>query len=92
MLVLPNGDRFWPTIGESFFNTVTNKIIQHQLIQTMVNHIELHLKVSSELSIDEENNLLSLITKKINQAHINFQIMYVDSFPMVKFEAFKCLI
>lgn len=92
MMILPNGDKIWPTIGEPLLRTVTDKILQHQAVQKSLYEIDLCLKVSLKLTSGEEDDLILLAKKILNQSHIIFKIVYVNSFPMGKFEAFKCLI
>jgi phenylacetate-CoA ligase len=90
MLVLPDGDKIWPTIGEPLFTTVTNKILKHQAVQTSVNKVELHIKVSSRLTDEEHKKLLDLVNRSLQQPHIEVQLIYTNGFKPGKFEAFKC--
>ena len=90
MLLLPNNDKIWPTIGEPLFRTITNKIVQHQVVQKTMYDIDLRLKVTEKLNTEEENNLLNLMSKTLNQDHLKYQIVYVNDFPLGKFETFKC--
>jgi phenylacetate-CoA ligase len=90
MLVLPNGDKIWPLIGEPQFMTITNKIIRHQAIQRTLNDIELCLQVKEILTINEENKLIKLVLSSLGYDHLNCKIVYVDGFKEGKFEIFKC--
>jgi len=90
MLVLPNGDRIWPTIGEPKFLFVTNKIRRHQAVQKTLTDIELRLQVRECLTATEESDLLTLVRESIGYEHLIIRIVYVDDFPAGKFEAFKC--
>lgn len=90
MLVLPNGDRIWPLIGEPIFRTITNKIIRHQTIQKTLYNIELHLQVVEKLTDVEELKLIDLVLKTLNYDHLVCNIVYVDGFKEGKFEIFKC--
>jgi phenylacetate-CoA ligase len=90
MLVLPTGDRIWPTIGEPKFLLVTNKIQRHQAAQKILGEIELRLQVREALTAIEESNLLNLVKENIGYEHLEIRIIYVDEFPVGKFEAFKC--
>lgn len=96
MLVLPNGDKQWPTVGEpQFRSSISKKIIQHQVIQHGFHKFEIKLKVTDELNSTEQENLLNLVVKSLNQTYLNkdmFSITYVNDFPHGKFESFKCLI
>uniref|UniRef100_A0A6C0CBS5 AMP-dependent synthetase/ligase domain-containing protein n=1 Tax=viral metagenome TaxID=1070528 RepID=A0A6C0CBS5_9ZZZZ len=87
MLVLSNGDKIWPTIGEPLFLSVSNKIIRHQMVQTSLQELELRLQVNSKLTDLEERNLIDLVLKTIGM-NLKCNIVYVDDFPAGKFEAF----
>lgn len=90
MLVLPNGDKIWPTIGEPRFLLTTNKIIRHQMIQKTLYDLELRLQVNELLTKEEENQLLNLVYKTLEYDHLICKIVYVDGFPEGKFECFRC--
>ena len=90
MMLLPDGSKIWPTIGEPLFNTITKKIIRHQTIQKTLYHLELNLQVNEILNNDEECNLKNLVLKTLNYGHIICDIKYVDGFKSGKFEIFKC--
>ena len=96
MLLLPNGDKQWPTVGEpQFRSTISKKIIQHQVIQLGFYEFEIKLKVTDKLNNSEEQMLLELVVKSLNQPYLRqemFCIKYVDEFPHGKFESFKCFI
>lgn len=89
MLVLPDGDRVWPTVGEPRFREITNKILQHQCVQISLTELVMRLKVSEKLSESEEENLIQLILSSLNRSHLSCRIEYVTEFPFGKFEAFK---
>lgn len=95
MLVLPNGDKQWPTVGEPEFRTsISKKIIQHQVIQHELLKFEIKLKVTEKLDNIEEQKLLDLVVKSLDQTYLTkdmFIVTYVDEFPSGKFESFKCL-
>jgi phenylacetate-CoA ligase len=90
MLLLPDNNKIWPTVGEPLFRTITDKIIRHQTIQRTLNDIELRLQVKEVLTKDEYDNLISLVLKSLGYDHLNCNIVYVDKFEDGKFEAFKC--
>ncbi len=92
MLKLPNGDKVWPTVGEPQFTTITDKILRHQAVQSDINRVELHLKVSSKLTDEEHNQLLELVQQSLGYDHITVSIVYINGFKPGKFEAFKCLV
>lgn len=90
MLILPDGDRIWPTTGELTFYTITDKIIRHQVIQKTLYSLEARLQVKNILTNEEEIALVKHIIKKLKYDHLDCYIVYVDEFPLGKFEAFKC--
>lgn len=94
MLVLPNNDHIWPTIGEPYFSTITDKIIQHQAVQVSLYKIILYIKVRERLTPDEENNLIQLVELNLNNKYMKYEIeiVYKEEFETYKFEAFKTLI
>ena len=93
MLMLPNGDKIWPTIGEPQFRTkISKKIERHQVVQSDYYTFEIRLKVTEKLNDEETTNLLNLVLKSLNQSYLTkdmFKILYVDEFPPGKFESFK---
>lgn len=89
MLLLPDNNKIWPTVGEPLFRTITDKIIKHQTIQRTLNDIELLLQVKEVLTNDEHDNLISLVLKSLGWSHLKCKIIYVDKFEDGKFEAFK---
>ena len=92
MLILPNGDKVWPTVGEPKFLSITDKIMRHQTIQKTLYELELRLLVKEKLTDVEEKNLLNLVSKSINYDHLTCKIVYVNNdidFGFGKFEAFK---
>lgn len=90
MLLLPDNNKIWPTIGEPLFRTITDKIIRHQAIQRTLNDIELRLQVKEVLTKEEYDNLIFLVLKSLGWSHLKCHIIYVDKFDDGKFEAFKC--
>lgn len=92
MLVLPSGDKIWPTVGEPLFSTITDKIIRHQTIQTDLYNVEVLIQAKTPFTEKEHTDLLALITKSLGQDHLKIEIKYIESFPEGKFEAFKTLL
>jgi len=90
MLVLPNGDKIWPTVGEPEFYKITTKILRHQVVQKTLYLLEIKLQVKEKLTRQEEISLINLITKSLKYDHLKYNIVYIESFPLGKFEAFKC--
>jgi phenylacetate-coenzyme A ligase PaaK-like adenylate-forming protein len=89
MLVLQNNNKIWPTFGEPKFRTITNKIIRHQIVQKDLINITVFLQVTEPLTIMEQTNLLTLMQTTIKYNHFIYNIQYVDTFPLGKFEPFK---
>jgi phenylacetate-CoA ligase len=92
MMILPDGSKVWPTIGEPLFRTITDKIIRHQANQTSLNNIILKLQVKEILTNEEHNNLINLVLSSLGYDHLECDVVYVNGFDSGKFEAFKCCI
>lgn len=92
MLILPNGDKIWPSLGEPSFPTITNKIIRHQIIQKTLYEIEISLQVTECLTPEEETNLINLVLKNLRYNHLKCSIIYVSDFPLGKFDTFKSIV
>jgi len=90
-LVLPNGDKVWPTVGEPLFRcNISNKIIRHQVIQKTLTTLEIRVELVEPLDETEEENLKKLILNTLGYEHLSCYVVKVDKFPDGKFEAFKC--
>lgn len=90
MLVLPNGDKIWPTVGEPLFRTlISTKIIRHQIIQKEIDILEIKICVTESLTTEERELLKNTILENLGYAHLKCYIVEVESFPDGKFEAFK---
>jgi phenylacetate-coenzyme A ligase PaaK-like adenylate-forming protein len=91
MLVLPNGDRQWPTYGEtSYKSKITSKIKRHQIAQISLYDLEFRL-VSESLTDEEENKLITCVLESLGQPHLRCKLRYVDEnfWSFGKFEGFK---
>ena len=95
MLILPNGDRRWPT----FSNQLSNKpgdmheifgIKRFKVIQTTINDLEVQI-IADELSTEKMDSLIKTIQLSIGLS-MNVKIKYVNSFPNYKFEEFVSLV
>jgi phenylacetate-CoA ligase len=89
-LVMPNGQRRYaavsPRIGE------VAAIIQHQMVQTRIDQIELRIVARRQLTDDETSFLRDVILRNIGHP-FPLEIVYVDAIPRTesgKFEDFRC--
>jgi len=90
MLVLPNGDKVWPTVGEPLFRTkVSNKIRRHQIIQKNLYDLEIRVELDDDLTKSEIKSLENLVLENLGYEHLKCNVIKVDEFPPGKFEAFK---
>ena len=64
MLVLPSGESQWPNLAATFYRQAA-PVIQHQLIQHDLEHLEARLVVERALTRDEEEVLRTMIMKRI---------------------------
>jgi len=91
MIKHADGRKQWPTFGEkSFRSHISKKILRHQLVQVSYELIEARLLVDEKLNVEEEENLLKLMSHFLDCDDIKLKIVYVDGFPLGKFESFRC--
>lgn len=64
MLVLPSGESQWPNLAATFYRQAA-PVIQHQLIQHDLEHLEARLVVERALTRDEEEALRTMIMERI---------------------------
>jgi hypothetical protein len=64
MLVLPSGESQWPNLAATFYRQAA-PVIQHQLIQHDLEHLEALLVVERALTRDEEEALRTMIIERI---------------------------
>ena len=64
MVVLPNGEASWPNLAATFYRQAA-PVIQHQVVQHDLEHLEARLVVERALSRDEEAALRNMIVKRI---------------------------
>jgi len=88
--VMPNGERTYaavsPRIGE------VAAIIQHQMVQTRIDQLELRIVVRRQLTDDETGFLRDVIQHNLGHP-FPIDIVYVDAIPRTesgKFEDFRC--
>ncbi len=89
-LTLPTGEKFWPRLGNKSLNNVA-PIELIQMVQTSLEHIEVRLVVSSEVSREDEVKLGEILLKKFGHP-FSFTFTYHDEIPRGpggKFEQFR---
>jgi phenylacetate-CoA ligase len=89
MLVLPNGDKKWPTFGTRDIHE-TFGIKRFKVIQTTLNDLEVQI-ISDKLSPERTEAFINTILTSVGEP-LNVMIKYVDSFPSYKFEEFVSLL
>lgn len=89
MLILPNGDKKWPTFGTRDIHE-TFRIKRFKVIQTSINNLEVQI-ISNKLTKEETNDLIKTILNSVGEP-LNVRIKYVKSFPNYKFEEFVSLV
>jgi phenylacetate-CoA ligase len=89
MLILPNGDKKWPTFGTRDIHE-TFGIKRFKVIQTSINNLEVQI-ISNKLTKEETNDLIKTILNSVGEP-LNVRIKYVKSFPNYKFEEFVSLV
>jgi phenylacetate-CoA ligase len=89
MLVLPNGDKKWPTFGTRDIHE-TFGIKRFKVIQTSVNNLEVQI-IANKLTKEKTENLIKTILVSIGEP-LNIKIKYVKSFTNYKFEEFVSLV
>ena len=89
MLVLPNGDKKWPTFGTRDIHE-TFGIKRFKVIQTSVNDLEVQI-ISDKLSPEKTETFINTILVSVGEP-LNVKIKYVNSFPNYKFEEFVSLV
>ena len=89
MLILPNGDKKWPTFGTRDINE-TFGIKRFKVIQTTLNDLEVQI-IANKLSPEKTSDLIGTILVSVGEP-LNVKIKYVSSFPNYKFEEFVSLV
>ena len=89
MLILPNGDKKWPTFGTRDINE-TFGIKRFKVIQTTLNDLEVQI-IAKKLSPQKTGDLIATILVSVGEP-LNVKIKYVKSFPNYKFEEFVSLV
>ena len=67
MVVLPNGQRYWPLVGLHHFRQVA-QILQYQLIQHDLEHVEMRLVVATALAPSAEARLTEIVQRALGHS------------------------
>ncbi len=92
LLRLPDGRRFWPTVGALVFRDVA-PIQQYQVVQSGVDRIKLKLVVERPISADEEQSLTEVLNRFLGHSFaVDFEYFshQIPRGPGGKFEDFIC--
>ena len=90
MLILPNGERRWPVLGDGQFNDIA-PIRQYQFVQKSLERIDVKFVTGRPLVDAEETALKALIHAKLGYA-FDLHFSYPDEIPRSaggKFEDFR---
>lgn len=94
MVVLPNGQRYWPLVGLHRFREVA-KILQYQLVQRDLQNVEMRLVTEAKLDAEGEARLIAIVRQALGHP-FEVRLTYVDrELPRSvggKFEEFLCLV
>ena len=94
MVALPNGQRYWPLVGLHRFREVT-QVLQYQLIQHDLSHVEMRLVVAVKLDADAQQRLIGIVQQALGHP-FEIRLSYVEGElpPSAggKFEEFVCRI
>lgn len=87
MIVFRDGRRKWPTMGSLDFYTLFG-IRRGQMVQTSYDRIEFSI-IADPLSPEKMTELIAYVRRHLGH---DFEVLikYVDSFPLGKFEEFRC--
>lgn len=89
MLTLPNGDKLWPSFPIEDWWVITDKIERLQLIQRTIDSIEINLNVSHQLTSEEEESIIAMLTKNFRYAfRFSFHYDVIPNDHGTKFEDF----
>lgn len=91
MLILPDGQRFWPSFGSRNFTEIA-PIIQFQFVQKSFTRLEARLVVERALTRQEETHLRrNILTRLPAPFTIDFHyVTEIERSAGGKFEDFKC--
>jgi len=92
LLRLPDGRRFWPTVGALVFRDIA-PVQQYQVVQSDVDRIKLKLVVERPISADEEQSLTEVLNRFLGHSFaVDFEYFshQIPRGPGGKFEDFIC--
>lgn len=92
MLVMPDGTRRWPIVGFPIRDVAP--VVQHQLVQTSRDTIEVRLVVERRITPDEEAQLAQKVRTALG-AEFDLRFSYVPAIersPVGKYEDFRSLV
>lgn len=89
MVTLPDGTRRWPNLAGPFYRDIA-PVVQHQIVQHDLEHVEARLVVERPLSAEEEDTICMLILERLGYA---FRLSFsyperIERNPGGKFEEF----
>lgn len=90
ILTLPNGEKRWPALNWGKLSRIA-PLVQYQLIQKTLHHIEAHLVVREKVTAEQENQMREALAEAFGES-FEFTFHYPDSIersPTGKFEDFK---
>jgi phenylacetate-CoA ligase len=93
MLVLPNGDKLWPSFPESQMMPIA-PIRQFQIVQRSLENVSAKLAVARALTEDEERGLREFLIGCLGHS-FDLDVVYVDEIPRSaggKYEDFMSLV
>ena len=88
MLVLPNGEKSWPSLGTSAFADKLPIIRQFQFVQKSLDRIEARLVTDRQLSDDEMIFFVDVLRKEMKYP-FKIALTYVDNIPRSKSGKFE---
>lgn len=92
MVVLPNGQRYWPLVGLHQFRSI-GEILQYQLIQHDLEHVEMRVVTAGKLTPSAEARLIETVQAALGhpfQIQLNYLTGELERGPGGKFEEFVC--
>jgi phenylacetate-CoA ligase len=92
MVVLPNGQRYWPQVGLHRFREV-GKILQYQLIQHDLSQVEMRLVTESRLEAVAESRLREIVRQALGhrfEIRFSYEEGDLERSAGGKFEEFVC--
>lgn len=89
LLTLPTGEKRWPALGWGQLARIA-PIVQYQLIQKTLHHIEARFVVREKVTTGQEEKMRAVLTESVG--NFEFTFLYLNSIersPAGKFEDFK---